>query len=131
MKDMLFDQFQHSVSELLLRHKSILDAMTKLQESNARVNRAIVKSVTSCGCLRIDARKQNNPSDIPLKKLTEYLDSHIKGSLCDNCREVIEKELGSNLFYIAAVCDILDINLYDVMLKEYEKMKTLGVYTLR
>jgi hypothetical protein len=130
MKDMLFDEFQDSVSELLIRHKSVLDVMTKFQESNARVNRAIVKAITSCGCLQIQAQKQKTPSDISLKDLTGYLDSHIRGNLCENCKEVIEKELGANLFYMTAICDLLDLSLYDTMLNEYKKLKTLGIYNL-
>lgn len=130
MKDIIFDEFQNSVFELLVRHKSILDVITKLQESGARVNRAVVKAVTSCGCLKVNAEKQRIPENISLKELKDYLDSHVRGNLCENCREVIEKELGTNLFYIAALCNSLDINLYDVMLKEYKKVNTLGIYNL-
>ena len=36
------DRFQESVSQLLIKHKSILDVLTKQQESITRVNRAIV-----------------------------------------------------------------------------------------
>ena len=41
MKDCIFDNFQNSVDESLLRHRSVLDVITKLQESDARVNRAV------------------------------------------------------------------------------------------
>ncbi|EET85405.1 conserved hypothetical protein [Clostridium carboxidivorans P7] len=57
MKDVIFDDFQNAVDESLLRHKSILDIMTKLQESNARINRAIAKSITNCGCIKLTAEK--------------------------------------------------------------------------
>ena len=130
MKDTIFDEFQNSVPQLLIRHKSILDVMTKYQESNARVNRALAKAVTNCGCLKIDAKKQRTPSDTSFKDLPEYMDSHIRGKLCENCRDVIETELGANLFYIAAVCSLLDMDLYNVMLKEYKKIKTLGIYSM-
>jgi NTP pyrophosphatase (non-canonical NTP hydrolase) len=130
MKDMLIDEFQDSVSELLTRHKSILDVMTKFQETNARANRSIAKSVTDCGCLQIEARKQKTPSCTSLKDLNSYLDPHIRGQLCEYCKEVIEKELGSNLFYMAAICNALDISLYDTLLNEYKRLKTLGIYNL-
>ena len=55
MKDIIFDNFQNSVNNSLLRHKSILDILSKYAESNARVNRAIAKSVTNCGCIKINA----------------------------------------------------------------------------
>jgi len=130
MKDLLYDNFQDSVGELLVRHKSILDVLTKYQESQSRVSRAVVKAVTSCGCIEINSKKQNYDNEITLQELKNYMDTHLKGSLCSNCRDVIEKELGNNLFYIAALCNIMDISMYDVLLKEYEKMHTLGIYNL-
>jgi len=128
MKDLLYDHFQDSVGELLIRHKSVLDILTKYQESQSRVNRAVVKAVTSCGCIEINSKKQNFDDEVSLQELKNYMDTHLKGNLCSNCRDVIEKELGNNLFYIAALCNVLDISMYDVLLKEYEKMHTLGIY---
>lgn len=130
MKDLLYDHFQDSVGELLVRHKSILDVLTKYQESQSRVNRAVVKAVTSCGCIEINSKKQSYDDKATLQDLKNYMDTHLKGSLCSNCRDVIEKELGNNLFYIAALCNVMDISMYDVFLKEYEKMHTLGIYNL-
>ena len=46
--NILCDNFQNMVAEVLIRHKSILDIITKLDEYNARINRAVVKSVTCC-----------------------------------------------------------------------------------
>ncbi|WP_291633746.1 DUF1573 domain-containing protein [Clostridium sp.] len=134
MKDCIFDNFQNSVDESLLRHRSILDILTKLQESEARVNRAVVKSVTNCGCIKVNAEKQYTPpniDDLDLDTLSASLDTHMQGNLCENCREVIESELGNNLFYITSLCNLLDLNLYDVLLKEYDKISTLGKYTMR
>ncbi len=130
MRDSIFDEFQSSIPQLLIRHKSILDVLTKHQEASARINRAIAKSVTNCGCLRIDAKKQSTPEGASLKELPEYMDSHIRGELCEHCKDVIEAELGINTFYIAAICSLLDIDFYNVIQKEYEKIKTLGVYNL-
>ena len=131
MKDMLIDEFQNSVSDLIMRHKSILDITTKFQETNARVNRAIIKSVTNCGCMQINAKKQQLPADVSFKQLSEFLDSHVNGQLCNNCREVIEKEIGHNLFYMSAICNLMGMSLYDVLLKEYKTVSTLGIYNLR
>lgn len=134
MKDVIFDNFQNSVSESLLRHRSILDIMTKFQESEARINRAVAKSVTSCGCVTIEAIKQQyqiDKDDMDMETLKSCLQTHIKGSLCDNCRDVIEGEIGNNLFYLTSLCNLLDLNLYDILLKEYDKINTLGKFTLR
>lgn len=127
MKDLIFDEFQNAVDSCLLRHKSILDIMTKLQESHARVNRAVIKSVTSCGCLKVDAKKQcihENIDNIDLDDINDSFDTHLSGKLCDNCREVIEREMGNNFFYMTSLCNTLDINLYDVFLKEYKRITT-------
>ncbi len=134
MKDVIFDNFQNSVDESLLRHRSILDIITKLQESQARVNRAVAKSITNCGCIKVEAKKQYIPAnidDLNLDTLSASLDTHMEGNLCKNCREVLERELGNNLFYITSLCNLLDLNLYDILLKEYDKISTLGKYTMR
>lgn len=130
MKDIIFDDFQNSVNDSLLRHKSILDILTKYTESSARVNRSIAKSVTNCGCVKINATKQIMPSE-SLDDVSFNLQTHIEGELCDNCREVIEREMGNNLFYLTSLCNDLDINLYDVLIKEHDRIKTLGKFTFR
>jgi hypothetical protein len=135
MKDVIFDDFQDIVSETLLRHRSIIDITSKLLESEARINRAVAKSITGCGCLEVDAKKQgipaNIPEDITLEEFNKYMDSHVKGELCPACREVLEKEIGNNLFYLASLCNTLNLNMYDIFLKEYNDLKMLGKYHMR
>jgi hypothetical protein len=130
VKDLSWDEFQDTVADCLIRHKSILDVLSKLHETSARVNRAISKSVTSCGCIQINAKKQQVPSEIRLYELVSYMDTHTKGQLCDNCREIVELEIGNLLFYLAALCNILGLNLEDIMSAENEKLATLGIYNL-
>lgn len=131
MKDFIFDNFQNSVNDSLLRHKSILDILTKFTESNARVNRAVAKAVTNCGCIKINAEKQPLSEDTTIDDFSTLLETHLKGELCENCREVLEREIGNNLFYLTSLCNDLDINLYDVLLKETDKINTLGKFTFR
>ncbi|WP_040209969.1 hypothetical protein [Clostridium polynesiense] len=136
MKDVIFDDFQNSVNECLLRHRSILDILTKYQESQAKVNRAVAKAITNCGCIKLSAEKQHLPEeydseDTSIRKLSECLKSHMEGNLCENCREVIEREMGNNIFYLTSLCNVLDLNLYDILIKEYDKINTLGKFNLR
>ena len=130
MKDIVIDDFQNSVSESLLRHKSIIDIMTKLSESNARINRALAKSVTNCGCIKICAEKQKFPEGASLSDIDSHLSYQVKGKVCDNCRDVLENEIGTHLYYLAALCDAADINMYDMFLKELDRMKTLGKFSM-
>jgi hypothetical protein len=132
MKDVIFDELQDKINESLLRHKSILDILTKFQESNARINRAVAKSVTNCGCISIDASKQQIPcEDDDIESLNDCMKTHLNGELCEGCREVIEREIGNNIFYLTSLCNLLGVNLYDSLIKEYDKMNTLGKYTFR
>lgn len=130
-KDILSDEFQYTVLELLVRNKSILDSLTKYQDSNARVNRSIVKAVTQCGCIKVIAGKQDFPVDADFDEIRDNMSTHLKGSLCENCRDAIEKEIGRNLFYLASLCNALDLNLYDILIKELDRIKMLGKYNLR
>ena len=128
--EVLTDRFQDKVSSLLIRHQSILDILSKRQETSARVNRAVVKTVTNCGCLAVEARKKPLPEDVSLRDLKELLSSHLEGSLCDNCRDIIETELGKELFYMAALANTLGISLADVFEKEEKKLSTLTIFNL-
>ncbi|ENZ00797.1 DUF1573 domain-containing protein [Clostridium thermobutyricum] len=132
MKDVIFDEFQDIVMDSLIRHKSILDITSKFSESSARVNRAIVKAVTDCGCIKINAHKQCVPTEEQtLTELANCFKSHLDGKICDNCREVIEREMGNHIFYLTSLCNSLDINLYDVLLKEHQKVNALGKFDFR
>ncbi|MDQ2084883.1 DUF1573 domain-containing protein [Herbivorax sp. ANBcel31] len=131
MKDMMVDQFQFTVGELLIRNKSILDLITKFQDSNARVNRGIVKSITQCGCVKVNAEKQVSFADADFDEVRNLMKTHLEGTLCENCRDYIEKDIGRNLFYLASICNTLDLNLYDIIIKELDRIKMLGKYNLR
>lgn len=130
MKDLLWDEFQDAVQEGLVRHRSILDVVTKLQDSHVRVAGAVFKAATSCGCIRINAKRPQLPPDISLQQLKTYMDDHVEGEICAHCREVLEEEIGRVLFYLAAMANILDINVYDVLIKENQKVSALGLYHL-
>jgi len=130
VKKEVVEQFQEKVSELLIRHRSILDSLTKFQESGGRVNRAIAKSVTNCGCLSISASKQSCPPEVQLKDCHKYMNSHLRGSLCEECREIITEELGNHIFYLAALCHLLDLDLSEVFEEEFERASVLGYFRL-
>lgn len=123
-------EFQDQADNVLIRHKSILDVSSKLNEYNTRINRAVAKSVTNCGCIEIHAMKQDYNQE-SLEAMKDNMKTHVTGKLCPNCREVIEQEIGSYQFYIASLCNILNIELSDAFTKEFENMKTLGIYSLK
>jgi len=122
--------FEKTVRSFLLRHQSILDLMSKYQETCSRTNRAIAKAVTSCGCIQINAEKQPLPPDASIEDLQKYFSTHLKGKLCENCQEIITTELGKNLFYITALGNILGIPLHEILEKENSKVKTLGKFNM-
>lgn len=123
-------EFQRTVSLHLIRHRSILDVMTKYQDACSRVNRALAKSVTSCGCLKIKAGKQALPANTSLSEMSEYVKTHLEGHLCPNCSEVIEEEMGKSLFFMAAICSLTGLELLEVIKKQNDRISTLGVYSL-
>ena len=131
INDIFLEDFQSVVGEMLIRNRSILDVVSKIQVSGGRVNRAVVKSVTHCGCISIDGKKQAFPNGASINDLSGLISTQVKGELCPDCRQTIEKEIGGALFYLAALCNTLDISLYDVILKEKETLATLGNYSLR
>lgn len=123
--------FQENVHENLVRHYSILDIVSKFQETNARVNRALFRAVTDCGCVTINASRQVLPGDCSFEDVREHIKSHLKGQLCENCKEVIEAEIGQNMFYLTGLCNALGLDLEDVIQKEGQRVSTLGMFHLR
>ena len=130
MSELQCNDFQETVSNYLMLHQSILDLLSKSQEASSRVNRAITKSVTSCGCLKINAEKKPLPREANLSDLKNLFPSHLEGQLCDNCKEIIVHEMGKNLFYFTALCNTLGISLQDVLEQENDKVATLGRFNM-
>lgn len=122
--------FQTAVDEYLIRHRSILDVLTKHQEATARVNRAVAKAVTECGCISIVAERQKIPADAEYNKLKFFMSSHLSGELCENCREVLVNELGHSLFYLTALCNLTGLDLQSVLQHETKSVRTLGIFNL-
>ncbi|MCM3002265.1 DUF1573 domain-containing protein [Paenibacillus cellulositrophicus] len=122
--------FQDQVSELLLRHRSLLDVLSKNGQSSASVNRSVAKAITDCGCIELHATKQTLAPGLNLEEAKETVRTHVQGELCENCREVISTELGRNLFYMSALCNLLDINMDEVVRKESQKCSTLGLFNM-
>jgi len=119
------DDFQATVDQYLVRHRSIVDVLSKLQEGQARISRAVAKAVTTCGCIRIHADRQQVPPDVALKELSRFMSDHLEGSLCEMCRETLEGELGRHLFYLAALGNLLGLSLDEVMAEERGRLETL------
>jgi len=122
--------FQDTVAEYLIRHRSILDVQSKLTEATARVNRAIAKSVTNCGCISISAGRQRFPAELTLTEVRDVMQTHVAGDLCERCREVLETEIGAALFYLAATSSLLGLELDGILRKEHGRVATLGIFHL-
>jgi hypothetical protein len=124
------EHLQQQVSELLLRHRSLMDVLSKYGQTGATVNRAVTKAVTECGCIQLHAKKQNFPDEVNLHEAQSNVENHLSGDLCEHCKDVLKDELGRNLFYMSALCNLLEINLNDVVDHETQKCTTLGLFKL-
>lgn len=132
MKKPTLSSFQDCVHENLFRHKSVLDTMSKLGESSSRLNRAVTKAVTACGCLKINAsERQRFPENLPFEQIKDQLSTHLEGSLCPECRDHVEEEAGRVAFYLTALCDTLGMKIEDIISSENEKLCALGKFSLR
>jgi hypothetical protein len=122
--------FQDQVSDLLLRHRSLLDVLSKLQQSSAAMSRSVIKATTECGCIEVNASKQPYSPEMSLEDAKKHLGTHMHGNLCENCKEIVESEIGKHLFYISALSNLLDIDLEQVVENESKKCATLGFFNM-
>lgn len=127
------ENFQAFINDILIRNKSILDQTTKLQDACTHLCRTISKAATTCGCIKIDASKQpyHFTEDISLEEIKTLMKTHVEGELCENCQELLEKELGRLLFYLGAIANTFDVSLSEVLQKEKERTQLLGKYSLK
>ncbi len=125
-----YSVFQDCVSDAQFRNKSILDIMTKLSEQTALINRAITKSVTHCGCVKINASKQYINNQKTMEENKNSLNTHLDGYLCPRCKDKVEEEIGDLMFYLASLCETLDIKLDNVIDHKTDFLKTFGKYSL-
>jgi hypothetical protein len=123
-------EFQETVAQYLIRHRSFLDVLSKLQESTARTQRAVAKAITLCGCLEAEASKPEIPPDVGFSELLALMDTHLRGELCETCRDVVETEIGHALFYLTALCNLLGLDLSTIMQKQLDRIETLGPFYL-
>ncbi len=112
LKDILAEDFQLAADSALVRNRGMMDNLSKLSSSSARLSRAITKAHTHCGCIDMSEKK-------------------LKGALCEKCRGVIEQEMGDLLFYTAGLCNSLGLSIYDVMLKEKQALGLLANFSLK
>ena len=131
LKDTVLDEFQYISNEFLIRNRNILDSMTKMNDSCSRISRSLVKAATHCGCISICGEKQHASGVSGMDEMKHHIKPQVKGVLCENCRDFLEKDFGRNLFYMAAICNALDLNLYDILIGEMNRLRLLGKYNLR
>jgi len=123
------EDFQKKVSHLIVRNQNILDILTKCQVSCSKICRSTVKTATGCGCLKIAGEK--GLSLFSDEDFSDKTNSGTEGTLCPECKSIIENEVGEMLFYIAGLCNALNLSMKDIMKKEIKNIEVLGKYSLR
>ncbi|MBQ3022206.1 MAG: DUF1573 domain-containing protein [Clostridia bacterium] len=124
MPDLKSEDFQKKVSHLIIRNQNVVDILTKCQSACSKICRSSIKTATGCGCLEINATKK-------LASVSSDEMTGISGTLCPECREIIENEIGEMLFYIAGLCNAFGLSMRDIMKKEIKNIEVLGKYSLR
>ena len=80
--------------------------------------------------IQVDAGRQTVPANISYWEMKEHMETHVKGEMCEHCREVLEQEIGRNLYYLTALCDLFGLRLERVLQEEQKRIATLGVFNL-
>lgn len=130
MEDACWSELQGKVSGALIRHRSLIDVISKLQDTTARVSRTVAKAATECGCVEYNIVKQQVPEDAAFSQLSQFMETHVKGTLCEECRDALEKEIGRNLFYLVSLCELMGLDFSDIVDRENSQVSTLGAFTL-
>lgn len=120
IQDIITDELQYYINEYQSLNVNTLEQMTKLTDYTSKLNYSIIKSCTRCRCIQIDT--SNHLAD----------NTHgCIGKLCPECIEKIEKNMGGCIYYLASLCNTFDLNLYDILIKELNKLTLLGKYHIK
>lgn len=112
IQDILAEDFQLAVDAALVRNRSLIDNLSKLELASAKLSRAIIKAHTQCGCIEMHGKD-------------------LSGKLCEKCRNIIETETGDLFFYTAGLCNTLGLSIYDIMLREKQALNLLKNFSLK
>lgn len=132
-KNTITNEFQDTVREYEYFHKNILEQLVKFQELSAKLNKNIIRACSTCGCIEINANKfdfSNNARELSFEAIRLLEDHHIKGNLCEDCKDLIEKHMGSCLYYLTYMCNSLNLDFNDIFIKEMDKINLLGRFNI-
>ena len=105
-----------------------------MQESSARVQRAVAKAVTVCGCIEIDAARQALPDpaseDISYADLKQYVQSHLGGSFATIAATSSKRSWARPTFTPPRCAETFNLHAADILAKEKQRLDTLGIYSL-
>lgn len=132
LNNTITEEFQCTVRENDFFNKNILEQLAKLQEVSAKLNKTIIRACTHCGCIEINANNKlySYDDDINFDMIKLLDPHHISGDLCEDCKDLIEKNIGSCLYYLACISNSFDLNLNEVLLKEMNKINILGKFNI-
>jgi hypothetical protein len=132
LNNTITEEFQCTVKENDYFNKNILEQLAKLQEVSAKLNKTVIRACTYCGCIEINANNKlySYDGDINLDMIKLLDPHHISGDLCEDCKDLIEKNIGSCLYYLACISNSFDLKLNEVLLKEMNKINILGKFNI-
>jgi hypothetical protein len=94
MKDLICDEFQNVWVDLLIRHRSVLDILSKLSEANSRVTRAVTKAITTVAASLFKLKRPRSRSMLILLRNWASIWTITCAGVCPNCEEVVISENG-------------------------------------
>ncbi|MBS7262781.1 MAG: DUF1573 domain-containing protein [Eubacteriales bacterium] len=124
-------EFRRTVNGSLAFNKGILDCLTKYQTATAALARVIVKASSLCGCIHIAADQQHLSPGSGLDDLSELMKTHITGDLCRRCRENVEREIATSLYYLTAIANAFGTDIGQLMESETRRGEMLGKYYIK
>jgi len=121
---------QHLVSQFLIRHRSILDVQSKLNEATARISRALAYAVVTCGCVQIHAERQCFPATLGWETAVAFSPPTWRGNRASAVGSIWRARSAAPSSTWPPLCHISGLNLDAILRKERDRVSALGVYHL-
>lgn len=122
-------ELQKRAEEYLILNPAALQILLQMQKTCLTLHQTVLAAANTCGCITLGTEKLL-PPDAGWQQLKDHPTGDSFGSICPTCRARIRDQLGSLLFYAAALANTLELDLDEVTLQEVSRLDLLGYFML-
>lgn len=122
-------ELQKRAGEYLILNPSALQILLQLEKTALSLHQTVLASANSCGCITLGTARPEPPIT-DWRELKDRDTGDEMHNICTTCRARIFEQLGTLLFYAAALANTLEADLDTITRQEVSRLDLLGYFML-